>query len=159
MHIERIRFDEVFDVQAGRGDFSFRSGGRPRYGVKLPKRVIPAPGSTFALAFDEPGDWSSIIASRDLASIEVVLTRPTWSAVLGWVADYYLYFLPVCIATLVFGGPWAGLAAAVLFLLAVGYLVARGMRLNRAARQALLDIEENGIPGDNGGSPLPGSVV
>lgn len=159
MHIERIRFDEVFDVQAGRGDFSFRSGGRPHYGVNLQNRVIPAPGSTFALAFDKAGDWSSIIASRDLASNEVVLTRPTWSAVLGWVADYYLYFLPLSIATVAFGGPWAGLAAAILFLLAVGYLVARGMRLNRAARQALLDIEESGIPGDNGGSPLPGSVV
>lgn len=159
MHIERIRFDEVFDVQAGRGDFSFRSGGRPRYGVNLQNRVIPAPGSTFALAFDKPGDWSSIIASRDLASNEVVLTWPTWVSLLVRIGDFYFYCLPVILASLVLGGPWAGLAAAVLFLLAMGYLVVRGMRGNRAARQALLDIEECDIPSDNRGSVLPSNLV
>lgn len=53
MHIEQIHFDEVFDIQTVRGDFSFRSRGRAHYGVNLQNRVIPRPGSTFAVAFEK----------------------------------------------------------------------------------------------------------
>jgi hypothetical protein len=83
MHVEKIHFDEVFDAVAEDGNFSFRSHGRTHYGVKLQKHVIPRAGSTFAIAFAEPGNWSTVLGWRDLASTDVVFARP---------ASFWLYF-------------------------------------------------------------------
>jgi len=122
MHIERIHFDEVFDVQASRGDFSFRSRGRPHYGVNLQNRVVPESGSTFAVAFEKPGDWQRVLGSRDLASGKVVLARPTWIGLLLQ-ADFFLFGLPFLVGTLLMGGFWAGLVLGALLLLALYVLV------------------------------------
>lgn len=154
MHIEQIDFDEVFDIQAARGDFSFRSRGRAHYGANLQNRVIPRPGSRFAVAFATPGDWPSVIGSRDLASSEVVLARPTWMAFLLQAGDFFVFGLPFIVGTLVFGGSWPGLVLAALLALAIAYVIVRGLRVNRAATQALLGIGQNDIRGDKG-SPAP----
>lgn len=151
MHIERIHFDEVFDVQPSRGDFSFRSRAKAHYGVNLRNRVIPRPGATFAVAFEKPGDWLSVVASRDLASDKVVLARPTWIDLLLQ-ADFYLLSLPFMVGTLVLGGFWPALVLAALLLLAMGCLLVRGARTNRALRRALLEIKQNGIHCDNSSS-------
>jgi len=159
MHIERIDFDEVFDVQRGRGDFSFRSRGRAHYGVNLQNRTIPRAGSSHAVAFDKPGDWQSVIGSRDLASNEVVLARPSWVALLFQAADFFLFGLPFVVVGLVLGGSWPGLVLAGLLLLAVVGLVVHGVRSNRVVTRALLAIGKDKRKRDKGSSTLPGCVT
>lgn len=46
MHIQRIHFDKVFEVQQRLGMFSFASAGAVTHGVHLPYRVIPQDGAT-----------------------------------------------------------------------------------------------------------------
>nr|AGU11842.1 hypothetical protein [uncultured organism] len=134
MHIEKVRFDEVFDVAARAGNFSFRSQGRPRFGAKLKNHFIPAVGSTFAIAFAQPGDWASVLGWRDLASDDVVLARPTWAVWLLALGDATLHGAPLLVAGLVFGGLAGGLAAAAAF---AGVALYRTRR-NRAVKRALL---------------------
>lgn len=78
MHVEKVRFDEVFDIVAHRGSFSFRSGNRTHYAARLRHHVIPRPGSTFAIAFAEPGKWNTVLGWRELASPDVTLAHPAW---------------------------------------------------------------------------------
>ncbi|TQK07603.1 hypothetical protein [Herbaspirillum sp. SJZ107] len=69
MHIEHIRFDKVFDVQAR--TFSFTSAGKNRYGVVLPGRIVPYEGATCAVALERPDDWSRVLGWRELGTQEV----------------------------------------------------------------------------------------
>lgn len=138
MHIETVRFDDVFDVQARHGDFSFGSRGRTEYGVRLQRHVIPRKGATLAIAFAEPGNWSTVLGWRDLASTQVTLRHPTWwrwCAALGDVALYAPFFI---VGALVFGGMAAALAVLAASAGIVLFLMYRALRLNRAVRQGLL---------------------
>lgn len=141
MHIEEIRFDEVFDVQALRGDFSFSTRGRPSYGVNLGNNIIPSLGATFAVAFVKPGDWSTVLAWRDLASKKVKFKQPSWIAVLLAASDLIL-FGPLFIAGgLALAGEWivAGVFAA-LFAVGVLTMLTRGVIRNRMVERALLAV-------------------
>jgi hypothetical protein len=154
MHIEQVAFEEVFDVQSARGDFSFRTRGKPRYGVNLHSGVIPSAGSTFAVAFGQAGNWDTVLGCRDLAGTEVRLRRVTWQSVLLATGDF-IFLGPLCmIAGLVIGGTWAGAVLATLLLLAMGGVVVHGMRLNRAVVRALLAIGKNGDRPDDTGLPF-----
>ncbi|VXC03552.1 hypothetical protein [Massilia sp. 9I] len=154
MHIERIRFDEVFDVQAARGDFSFRSRGRPHYGVNLGNRVIPGAGTTYAVAFDKPGDWSTVLACRDLASSIVTLRQPAWPALLAQTGDFLIFGPLFIVGGLLLGGAWPGLVVAALLLLAMGYAFWRAVRENRAVTRALRAVDGR----DNDGAARPQAV-
>ncbi|MCC2958580.1 hypothetical protein LK542_23500 [Massilia sp. IC2-477] len=142
MYIERIYFDEVFDVQAARGDFSFRSQGHPQYGVNLGNRVVPRAGSTYAVAFGKPGDWSIVLGSRDLAS-SVVFRQLTWSALLIQVLDFFLFGPLFVIGSLLLGGSWLAAVATALFLMALAYVVLRAVRDDRAVTRALLAVGQD----------------
>jgi len=134
MHIETVRFDEVFDVAARGGDFSFRSAGKTQYGVKLQNNLIPEAGSTYAIAFGRPGQWDTVLGWRDLASNDVRLAHPTWTLWLRMLGDIYLYGLALFVVGLLLGGAWVALAIAAVLL----YPALYQMRQNRAIRRALL---------------------
>ncbi|MCA1244998.1 hypothetical protein [Massilia sp. MS-15] len=137
MHIEQVQFDEVFDVQPARGDFSFRCAGRPVYGVNLHSGVIPRPGSRFAVAFGKRGDWNSVLGCRDLASSKVLLRRPGWAASLFSLGDILL-FGPLCVgAGLALGGPGIAIATTALFTLAIAAGLVHGLLQNRTLKLAL----------------------
>lgn len=138
MHIEKVRFDEVFDVAAHRGDFSFRSRGHTQYGVNLKNDVIPREGSTFAIAFAEPGDWTTVLGWRDLESADVMLTRPTWSLWLFNLSDIILYGLILIVGGLLLAGVGGGIAVTVVIAAVAFYGIVRGMRLNHSVKEALL---------------------
>lgn len=138
MRIEEIHFDEVFDAQPRRGDFSFRGAGQVHYGVQLQNGVIPRDGARFAIAFADPGNWSTVLGWRDLASAEVTLKHPGWSAWLSMLGDVILFGPFVVGGALVFGGPPAALVAATLAAGLAVYRAGQVRRLNRAVRRALL---------------------
>lgn len=158
MHIERIRFDEVFDVEALRGDFSFRSHGRPRYGVNLQNRVIPTAGSTFAVAFEKPGDWDTVLGCRDLAGRQVMLREPSWAALMLQGGDLLLSGSLLIGAGLAMAASWPGLVAAALFTLAIVYAIVHVVRLNRAVTRALLAVGERDDSHDNISAARPSTV-
>ena len=133
MHIETIRFDDVFDVAARGGHFSYRSDGRTHYGVRLRNNLIPRTGSTYMIAFEEPGQWDTVLGWRDLAAGDVRLAQPTWALWLRLLSDFYLVGLALLALGLVLGG--AGLALAIAAVLL--YPACHQMRLNRAVRRAL----------------------
>lgn len=139
MHIEHIHFEEVFDIQALRGDFSFRTRGRPSYGVNLGNNVIPRPGATFAVAFEKPGDWSGVLAWRDLTSKEVSFKQPGWTALLLAIGDFVLFGSLFLGGGLVLAGKWM-LACVFAALVVIVFLsvVIRGVKRNRIVEQALL---------------------
>lgn len=138
MHIDVVRFDEVFDVQAARGDFSFRTGGKPVYGVNLRRGLIPAPGSRYAVAFERPGDWSTVQAWRALDTSEVQFREPGWAAALMFLADFF-WFAPAIIGGgLVVAGPWTALALLGAFLVLVALGAAWVVLQNRKIERALL---------------------
>lgn len=152
MHIEQVHFDEVFDIQAGRGDFSFRSGGTPTYGVNLRNRFIPAAGSRYAIAFERRGDWDSVVAWRALGAREVDFKTPGWLALTLCFADF-LWFVPSTIAAgLVFGGPALALALAAAFLALAAVGAGWGIRRNRAVERALLAFDETPSGRDRSGT-------
>lgn len=158
MRIERIHFEEVFDIQSARGDFSFRSRGRARYGVNLHSGMIPRPGSTFAVAFEKPGDWGTVLGCRDLAGNQVKLRQPSWTALLCGGADFLLA-APVLIgAALVLGGSWPGMIVAALFILAIAYAIVLAVRTNRAVTRALLAVGERDDSQVNHSAARPGTV-
>lgn len=147
MHVECIRFDEVFDAPARTGAFSFRSGGRATYGVTLPGRAIPAAGTTLAVAFARPGDWAGVLGVRDLATGRIVLHAPAWLVTLDRLCDAWLIGPALLALGLVASGP-AGAAAALALLTGVaGWLLVRAVRANRQVRDAL---------GAAGTAPPPG---
>jgi hypothetical protein len=133
MHVEKVRFDEVFDVVAEDGNFSFRSEGHTHYGVKLRKQLIPREGSTYAIAFAKPGDWTTVLGWRDLASAEVVFAHPTsfwWYFALSDILMYGLLFIV--------GGYLLTGAAGTLAVTAVcACLAFYQMRVNRNVKRAL----------------------
>jgi len=139
MHIERIDFDDVFDIQPGPGDFSFRSRGQTHYAVNL-RRLIPQAGSSYLVAFAKPGDWSTVLGWLDLQTGTRRLKDNTWLAVLSdmtaiaWLAPFLLG------GTLLFIGPGAALAV---LLALCGYaclrlyrIAGRGRRVMRALSTA-----------------------
>ncbi|MEW6023416.1 MAG: hypothetical protein AB1807_14900 [Pseudomonadota bacterium] len=134
MHIERIDFDEVFDVQQGPGDFSFKSGGQTHYAVNLWRGLIPQAGSSYLVAFAEPGDWSTILGWLDLQTGTRRLKDNTWLAVLSdmtaiaWLAPFLLG------GALLFIGP--GTALAVLLALC-GYACLRLYQITGRGREVM----------------------
>ncbi len=143
MQIKRIDFDEVFDVQPGPGDFSFRSRGQTHYAVNLWRGLIPQAGSSYLVAFAEPGDWSTVLAWLDLQTGTRRLKDNTWLAVLSdmsaiaWLAPFLLG------GTLLFIGPGAALAVLLALCGLAGVrvyrIVRRGRRVLRALSTAYLD--------------------
>jgi len=133
MHVEKIHFDEVFDAVAEDGNFSFRSHGRTHYGVKLQKHVIPRAGSTFAIAFAEPGNWSTVLGWRDLASTDVVFARPASFWLYFAVSDIVMYALFVVVGGYLYAGAGGTLAVTVVCACIAFY----HMRLNHKVKRAL----------------------
>jgi hypothetical protein len=138
MHVESIRFDEVFDVAAHRGDFSFRSRNRSHYGVRLRNHLIPRPGSSYAIAFAEPGQWNTVLGWRELPSPHVMLAHPTWSAVLLGLSDIVCVGMLLIVAGLLFAGAAGALAAMLALACMALFRVWRSQRLNQAVKRALL---------------------
>lgn len=138
MHVESIRFDEVFDVAAQRGDFSFRSRNRTHYGVRLRKHLIPRPGASYAIAFAEPGKWDTVLGWRELASPDVMLAHPTWSAVLLGLSDIVCVGMLLIAAGLLLAGAAGALAAMLALACMALFQFWRTLRLNQAVKRALL---------------------
>ncbi|MBQ5942770.1 MULTISPECIES: hypothetical protein [unclassified Massilia] len=137
MQVECIHFDEVFDVAAQRGDFSFRSQGRAQFGVNLHNHVVPRQGATYAIAFGRRGDWSTVLGWRDLASPAVGLKLPGWWAILSSLVNIF-YVAPILIVlALQVAGTTAALAVAVAALCFMLYRVVYLLRRNRAVKRAL----------------------
>jgi hypothetical protein len=141
MHIKRIHLDEVFDAPWRRGAFSFRSGGQPTYGVRLPGWRVPPAGSTLALAFERPGDWRSVIGWHDLATGRITLRDPAWAIVLHKLSEAW-EAAPIVLAAclLLCGVPGLWLALAVIVGTS-GYFLRGALRRNGHVRAALLAIQ------------------
>jgi hypothetical protein len=140
MHVETIRFDEVFDVVERSGTFSFKTGGRPEYGVRLQNHAIARQGATYAVAFAERGNWATVMGWRDLASGDVVLARPTMSGGFGFyvMSDLIIYgWLFITGTLLVAGGVVLALLALVLPVAGMALLL---MRHNRAVKDVLFAV-------------------
>jgi hypothetical protein len=137
MHVQQIRFDDVFDVAAWRGDFSFRSRDRTEYGANLQAHVIPHEGSTLAIAFAEPGNWNTVLGWRDLATGKITLKQPTWSFWLAALADSILHGPFFIAGGFVFWGVQGALLAALASAGIVCFQAVRSTRLNRAVKRAL----------------------
>jgi hypothetical protein len=137
VHVQRIHFDTVFDVQAGHGLFSFTSAGTTTYGVRLPGRVIPREGATWAVAFGRQDDWSTLLGWRDLAAQRTTLNYKLFywlfevDQLLWWVA------IPALVLCLYFGGVWAALALVVAGTAGVAWRLRHVVRRNRQVRAAL----------------------
>jgi hypothetical protein len=136
MHIEMIRFDAVFDVVERSGTFSFKSGDRTGYGVRLQNRAIPRQGAAYAVAFAERGNWQSVMGWRDLASNDVVLAQSTMSFQFWLLSDLIIYGCLFCAGLLlVAGGAALGLIALVAPAAWAVFLL---MRRSRKVKDALL---------------------
>jgi len=156
MKVERIHFDDIFDVAPYHGNFSYRSAGRLHYGVQLDKGVIPRGGSAWAVAFGRTGDWSTVLGWRDLSSAKVGLKYPDWAAVLAALGHVY-FGAPVAIAlALLLGGADAAMAAAAAVAVLAVYLVAGMIRKNRAVERALraMPEHENAMGGNQAIGPV-----
>ncbi|QJE01984.1 hypothetical protein HH212_19800 [Massilia forsythiae] len=138
MQVERICFEEVFDAPSRRGSFSFRSGGKSSYGVQLPGRPVPRAGAVFGVAFGRPGDWSTVLGTRDLATQRVTLAMPAWDIVMHQFDLLWLLAVPLLAGSLLFGGALAALAMLAALAAGVAAFSRRGMRQNRRVRAALL---------------------
>lgn len=137
MHIERIRFDRVFDAQPRGGAFSFASAGKTVYGVALPGRRIPREGATLALVLAQAGNWQSVLGWRDLGTQETAVAGSTLGIVVDSL-DPLCYLTPFLIAG---GFLLAGVAGALGGLTVAGagvaWLAARGLQRRRRVRAAL----------------------
>jgi len=137
MHLEHIRFDSVFDVQARAGLFSFRSRGHPHYGIVLPGRVVPDEGATYAVVMVEAGNLHGVLGWRDLGSGRVALHESVPGVMANLLMEALYYTMPLLALGLWLGGAWGALAA---MLLGAGVLAYRGwhaLRRIRAVRRAL----------------------
>jgi hypothetical protein len=113
MHIERVHFDDIFDVQAQ--CFSFRSAGQVRYGVHLRRGAIPPVGATYVFALSSREEWSNPIGWMDVDTGNVMHEQSTWLEVLSGLGSF-LWFAPFFLGgALLLGGP--GLALATLLAL------------------------------------------
>jgi hypothetical protein len=133
MHVEKIRFDEVFDVVAEDGNFSFRSQGHTHYGVKLQKQLIPHEGSTYAIAFAKPGDWTTVLGWRDIASTEVMFAQRAsfwWHFALTDIVMYALFFIVGGLLLSGAAGTWVVVVACV-------GMASHQIRLNKKVKRAL----------------------
>ncbi|OON63314.1 hypothetical protein B0920_07945 [Massilia sp. KIM] len=137
MQIERVHFEEVFDVDTFGGNFSFRGRQRSHYGVRLRKGLIPRQGSTYAIAFGRAGDWSTVLGWRELGTPGVMLRYPTWSACFEAFDDIYMIGIAFIVAALLFGGPVLALAVLALVTGAAVLHILRTARLNRQVAAAL----------------------
>ena len=141
MHIERVHFDEVFDAQAGQGDFSFRSAGQARYGVHLHGGAIPPVGSTYLFALSSRDDWSSPIGWMDVQTKTISLKEPTWLGVLSclgsfiWLAPFFLG------GAFLLGGPSVALAVLLTICCAYCWQLYNFVDRNRRIREALQEAD------------------
>ena len=96
MYIEKIHFDEVFDVVDNLGTCSFSTGGLKRCAVTIAPHMIPRPGTTYIVAFTKPKDWRTVVGWRDVASGEITLT---YSGAAYWLSEWIdgLIFIPFTI--------------------------------------------------------------
>lgn len=136
MHIQRIHFDKVFDVQPRRGLFSFASADGVTYSVHLPGRIIPREGATWAVAFGQPGDWSTLLGWRDLARQRTTLNYKLVHLLsdvdmVGYVA------IPALVLGIYFGGPLAALALLLAATAGGAWRLRHVVRRNRQVRAAL----------------------
>ena len=137
MHVEQVEFEQVFDVQAGRGDFSFTSKGRSHYGVNLYRGMIPRAGATYLVAFAEKANWSSVLGWRDCAGGASELRQPLWHGVVTGI-ESLLWLGPfLVLGALLFGGQAAALAVLLAICSFAGVRVYRIAERNRAIRRAL----------------------
>lgn len=145
MHIETITFDRVFDAVGASGDFSFESGGRRVFAVALGPGVIPPAGSTFAIAFGTPGDWSTVLAWRDLGTHTVGFRQVQWD--LFWFDPETIIVLALllALACLMLLGPLAS-GALVALLLALAYGRIRTLRRRKEHVRAHLLRERAPVP-------------
>jgi hypothetical protein len=152
MHIEQVQFEEVFDVQAARGDFSFRTGGKPVYGVNLRHGFVPAAGSRYAVAFERQGDWSTVLAWRALGTQEVRFKEPGRLAQAVYLVDF-LWFAPFFIGGgLAFAGPGGALASGAAFLALLALGAGWNFRRLRRIERALLAVGDLREGPDNAGT-------
>lgn len=140
MHVEQVQFDEVFDVAGSRGDFSFRSAGRAWYGMNILGGTVPRSGSTFAIAFAEPGNWASVLGWRNLALPGVTLAESTASFLWSQAFQIILYGPFFTVGALVFGGEILAASVGAVIAGIAGYRTFRLMRRNRAVTRALLAV-------------------
>lgn len=145
MHVEKICFDEVFDVVAHRGSFSFRSGNRTHYAARLRHHVIPRPGSTFAIAFAEPGKWSTVVGWRELASPDVTLAYPAWLALLLGLGDIVGAGMVLIAAGLLLAGAGGAVVAMLALACMALFQFWLSRRRNQAVKQALLATSEDRV--------------
>lgn len=81
MHIEKVTFDRVFDIQRHaasryspqRTDFSFESGGRKHYAVQVPGWPRIAAGDSVTAVLGTRGNWQTLAGWKNQANGEVVL--------------------------------------------------------------------------------------
>lgn len=144
MHIQRIDFDEVFDVHPGRGDFSFRHRAGVRHGVQLRRGVVPPSGASWLVAFARPDDWSSVLGWAAPGEPAATLRESTWlalvsgAAMLSWFAPFLvfgagcLFGLGAALAVLLAMGCWGGVAA--------WRIVTRGRAVRRALVEAMAPV-------------------
>lgn len=137
MQIERVHFEDVFDVDTFRGNFSFRARQRTHYGVRLHSRLVPRKGSVYAIAFGRAGDWSTVLGWREIGTPGIGLRYPTWFACVEAFDDVYMIGIAFIAAALLFGGPAAALAVLALVVAAATLHLVRTARLNRQVRAAL----------------------
>lgn len=141
MHVERVRFDRVFDVRQRLGEFSFEDGGRPVYGVSALGLGIPHEGATYAVAFHERGNWETVLGWRDLSTSKLTLRRSSLAAVtqpLPFVAPLVPGVFAVADSP---GASKAFLSLAALVLLGAIAHAGRAVARNRRADKALRDAD------------------
>ncbi|WP_332878326.1 hypothetical protein [Massilia sp. S19_KUP03_FR1] len=137
MHIQRIHFDKVFDVQQQLGMFSFASAGAVTYSVHLPCKVIPQEGETWAVAFGQPGDWSTLLGWRDLGAQRTTLNHRLRHVIVDLAWGGYWVAVPIVALSIYVGGPWAAGAVALAALCGGAWLMRHVVRRNRLVRAAL----------------------
>lgn len=141
MHVERVRFDRVFDVRGSLKEFSFEEGGWPVYGVSALGLGIPREGATYAVAFHERGNWETVVGWRDLSTSKVALRRSSLAAVtqpLPFVAPLVPGVFAVADSP---GASKAFLSLAALVLLGAVAYAGRAVTRNRQADKALRDAD------------------
>jgi hypothetical protein len=138
MHIQRIHFDRVFDVQRSHGFFSYESAGEMTYSVNLPGRVIPQEGATWDVAFETLGDWNTMLGWRDLATHQVRLNRDLVKLLSNLFDVFYLLSIPVLALFLVYGGMTIAMAVMLAAAIAGIWMILRIVNRRRCVRAALL---------------------
>lgn len=94
-------------------------------------------GSTYAVAFAEPGNWQEVLGWRELSTSTVSLRETTWQFAVRRLPFLYLALpVPVGIA-MALGGYWAAAPLAALLLLVFVAMVRRVAWRNRWIREAL----------------------